>query len=91
MPAPIEKSLLNALGELAAAVKAMPSANPKPDLLPLFTRIDELTKQLPTDTDPALLHYLQKKSYEKTRLHLQGRDAENRAGNCRHVLLEFTL
>jgi hypothetical protein len=62
----------------------MPPANPKPDLLQFFARIDELARQLPSDADPALLHYLQKKSYEKARLHLQGRDAENRAGNCRH-------
>jgi hypothetical protein len=91
MPAPVEKNLPDALGELDAAVKSMPSANPKPDLLPLFTRIDELTKQPPRDTDPALLRYLRKKSCEQARLHLQGRDAENRAGNCRHVWLEFTL
>jgi hypothetical protein len=84
VPAPIEKNLLAALGELDAAVKSMPSANPKPDLLPFFAHIDELAKQLASDADPALLHYLQKKSYEKARLHLQGRDAENRAGNCRH-------
>ena len=85
MPAPVEENLLTALGELAAAVKAMSTAAPKPSLLPLFNRIDELAKQLPADTDPALLHYLQKKSYEKARLYLQGRDAENQAGNCRHV------
>jgi hypothetical protein len=85
MSEPVKKTLLNVLGELDAAVKAMPSANPKPDLLPLFARLDELAKQLPADTDPALLHYLQKKSYAKARLHLQGRDAENQAGNCRHV------
>ena len=48
-------------------------------------RIDELAKQLPRGANPALLHYLQKKSYEKARLFLQGRDAENQAGNCRHV------
>jgi hypothetical protein len=85
MAAPIEKNLLAALGELAATVKAVPTANPKPDLLPLFARIDALAKQLPTDTDPSLRHYLQKKSYEKARLFLEGRDAENQAGNCRHV------
>jgi len=82
---PLEKSLLNALVELDAAVKAMPVANPKPNLLPIFSRLDELTKQLPHDADPQLLHYLHKKSYEKARLWLQGRDAENQAGNCRHV------
>jgi hypothetical protein len=81
----LEQDLLNALIKLENAVKAMPAANPKPSLMPLFNRLDELTKQLPRDTDPALLHYLHKKSYEKARLYLQGRDAENQAGNCRHV------
>jgi hypothetical protein len=82
---PLQEHLLDALVQLDDAVKAMPSANPKPNLLPLFSRIDELAKQLPRDTDPALLHYLHKKSYEKARLFLQDRDAENQAGNCRHV------
>jgi len=82
---PAEQVLLNTLWELDAAVKSLPAANPKPDLLPLFSRIDELTKQLPHDTDPALLHYLQKKSYEKARRHLEGRDAENPVGDCRHL------
>ncbi|HSY10422.1 MAG TPA: hypothetical protein VK840_05855 [Candidatus Dormibacteraeota bacterium] len=81
----LEKKLLNALIELDNAVKVMPMANPKPNLLPLFARIDELTKQLPRDADPALLHYLHKRSYEKARFFLQGRDAENQIGNCRHV------
>lgn len=81
----MERNLLDVLVELDNAVKAMPTANPKPNLMPLFNRIDDLTKQLPRDTDPALLHYLHKKSYEKARLYLQGRDAENQAGNCRHV------
>jgi hypothetical protein len=81
----LEKSLLDALVELDNAVKSMPTANPKPNLLPIFSRLDELTKQMPRDTDPTLLHYLQKKSYEKARLWLQGRDTENQMGNCRHV------
>jgi hypothetical protein len=81
----LEKNLLNTLVELDAAVKAMPSANPKLDLLKLFARIDELAKELPRNADPVLLHYLHKKSYQKARLFLQGREAENAAGNCRHV------
>jgi hypothetical protein len=81
----LETNLLNALIELENAVKAMPTANPKPNLMPLFNRLDELTRQLPRNADPALLHYLHKKSYEKARLFLQGRDAENQLGNCRHV------
>ena len=84
-PVNILQNILTALLELEKAVKKMPAANPKPDLRPLFARIDELTKQLPRDADPTLLHYLHKKSYEKARLFLQDRDAENQAGNCRHV------
>lgn len=79
------KNLLDALIDLDNTVKTMATANPKPSLMPLFNRLDELTRQMPRDTDPALLHYLHKKSYEKARLYLQGRDAENQAGNCRHV------
>jgi hypothetical protein len=81
----LEKNLLNTLVELDVAVKAMPSANPKMDLLKLFAQIDELAGQLPRDTDPVLLHYLHKKSYQKARRFLQGREAENAAGNCRHL------
>jgi hypothetical protein len=79
-----EQTILQALIELDQQVKAMPTANPKPNLLPLFTRLDGLTRQLPPQTDPQLLHYLHKKSYEKARLFLEGRDAENAAGNCGH-------
>ena len=77
-----ENKILEALLELESAVRSMPAANPKPNLLPLFARLDELAGGLPRDTDPTLLHYLHKKSYEKARLFLQGREAENAAGNC---------
>jgi hypothetical protein len=78
----IEGAILKALVDLETAVRAMPAANPKPNLLPLFARIDELTRQLPKNAAPDLLHYLHKKSYEKARLWLEGRDAENARGNC---------
>lgn len=81
----VEQKLLSALQELDETVRRLPTANPKPGLLPLFGRIDELAAQLPAGTDPTLLHYLHKKSYEKAWLYLRGRDAENQAGNCRHV------
>ena len=81
----IKQTLLNALLELEKAGNSLRTTNPKPNLAALFARIDELAKELPRGTDPALLHYLQKKSYEKARLFLQGRDAENQVGNCRHV------
>jgi hypothetical protein len=85
MPSDSLQQLHAALAELSHAVAGMASANPKPNLVPLFARIDELTKKLLRDTDPSLLHYLHKKSYEKARLWLEGREAENKAGNCGHV------
>ena len=81
----MEKNILAALEELDGAVKSMATANPKPDLVALFARIDGLAGELPRQTDPVLLHYLHKRSYEKARLFLAGRDHENQAGNCRHV------
>ena len=77
-----EQRILDSLLDLERAVASMATANPKLNLLPLFTRIDELTRQLPRDTDPTLLHYLHKKSYEKARLFLRGREDENARGNC---------
>ena len=85
MPLPLEQQIAAALCDLEQAVKSMATANPKPDLMPLFRRIDDLTSQLPRNTDPMLLHYLHKRSYQKASLFLAGRDAENQLGNCRHV------
>jgi len=79
-----EQAILKSLVDLESAVQSMQSANPKPNLMPLFARIDELTRGLPRDADPTLLHYLQKKSYQKARLFLEGREEENQAGNCGH-------
>ena len=78
-----EQAILRSLVELENAVKSMSTVNPKPNLLPLFARLDELTRQLPKTAAPDLLHYLHKKSYEKARLLLEGRDAENARGACR--------
>jgi len=80
----IEKDILAALGELDAAVKAMPAASPKPDLMPIFARLDALTLNLPRETAPDLRHYMQRKSYEKARLWLLGRGSENARGSCGH-------
>ena len=77
-----EQALLQSLLDLEAAISSMPTADPKPDLVTHFNRIDELGKQLPSDTDPSLRHYIDKRSYQKARLFLQGRDEENKAGNC---------
>ena len=77
-----EKSILQTLVELDSTIKTMPTANPKPSLLPIFTRLDDLTRQLPKNASPELLHFMHKKSYEKARLLLEGRGAENARGNC---------
>lgn len=80
---PLERQILERLVELDDKVKSMPTANPKPNLLPLFQQIEELSDQLPHSTAPDLLHYLQKKSYEKARQWLEGRYAEIQKGGCR--------
>jgi hypothetical protein len=77
MNSPVEQELLDALAGLDKTIRAMPAASPKPSLLPLFTRIDELAGRLPTDADPELRHFLQRKSYEKARLLLQACNAKN--------------
>ena len=77
-----EQNILDALLELERTIEAMPRTTPKPGLLPRFARLDELTRALPAATEPVLLHYLQKKSYQKARLFLQGCEAENARGNC---------
>ena len=77
-----EQAILKSLIELDEAVKAMPKAGPKPNLPPIFARLDELTRRLPKNTAPDLMHFLHKKSYEKARLWLEGRGAGNARGNC---------
>ena len=78
----IERNILDSLNELDAAVKTMATANPKPNLLPLFARIEALANELPRSTAPDLLHYMQRKSYEKARLWLQGHFDEIQKGRC---------
>jgi hypothetical protein len=73
----IEQALLDALKQMEAAV-AVANTEPKPNLMAHFDRIDAL----PTGTDGELRHYLEKKSYEKARLFLEGRFAEIKKGGC---------
>ena len=79
---PTEQNILDTLLELERTIESMPRTTPRPSLLPLFARLDDLTRALPATADPTLLHYLHKKSYQKARLFLQGREAENARGNC---------
>lgn len=80
-----EQTVLETLLDLEAKVATLKTAQPKPNLLPIFERLQALTRALPASTHPDLLHYLHKQSYQKARLFLQGRDAENAQGNCGHV------
>jgi hypothetical protein len=69
-----EREILDTLLELeqAAGRKWAPGL-PKPDLRPIFARLDDLASQLPADAPPDLRHYLQRKSYQKARAFLQQR------------------
>jgi hypothetical protein len=78
----IEQSILKALDELDTAAKSMTTASAKPNLLPIFERLDHLANQLPQGANPELQHFLARKSYEKARLLLQGRGPENARGKC---------
>jgi len=64
----IEQALLRSLEELEQAAAAKTRGEPKPDLLKIFTRIDDLGAQLPPGSDSALIHYIRRRSYEKARL-----------------------
>jgi hypothetical protein len=75
----IEKAILQTLRELDERVKTLATASPKPDLRPLFQRLDELTQDLPPDADGELRHFLSRKSYAKARAHLEGRAPERGA------------
>jgi hypothetical protein len=84
MMTPSEQLLWESLMELDRAAKSMSDGGSRPNLLPLFERIDLLAGQLPRETAPELLHYLHKKSYGKAKLWLEGHEAENAPGNCGH-------
>lgn len=73
-----EQQLLDTLLELEDAIARI-NAEPKPDLMKIFGRLDKLTSEIPKDSPPDLLHYLHKKSYQKARLFLQGQDPEQGA------------
>ena len=78
----VEQQLLETLLELERAIQGGSGPGPKPSLRPLFERLDSLAAQLPRGTDPDLLHFLHRKSYQKARLWLEGRNAENARGTC---------
>jgi hypothetical protein len=77
-----EQKILEALVALDQAVDQMRLPGPKPNLLPLFSRIEDLARELPAGSDPDLLHYLHKKSYQKARQLLEGKTPAPASGAC---------
>lgn len=69
---PFENAAWEALVALEAAVAAARPPAPNPALRPALARIEELTKQIPGEVDPQLRHYLQRGSFQKARLWLEG-------------------
>jgi len=78
----LEQRIHGQLVDLERTVASMATTTPKPSILPLLAELSRLTGELPAGTDPRLLHYLHKHSFEKARLFLEGREAENARGNC---------
>lgn len=79
----VERQVLASLRELDAMAKAMKNASPKPNLIPVFDRLDKLARELGPGADHQLLHYLHKKSYEKALRHLEDREAQSASGVSR--------
>ena len=80
----IEQAIFTALNDLDQKVKMINQSSTKPDLQSVFARLDELAARLPRGSNPELLHFLQRKSYEKARLLLAGQGSENQRGACGH-------
>ena len=55
---------------------------PRLDLRIRLRELDDLNGQLPSDADPELRHFLQRRSYEKARLLLEDRSGEIQRGGC---------
>ncbi len=68
-----ERKILNTLLELEQSARLMASSQSQPALRLLLARLDKLASDLPADTPPELLHYLERKSYQKALAFLQKR------------------
>ena len=79
-----EQSIYDCLVDLESKVAQMQTADPKPNLVPIFEQLDALARSLPPSTDGELLHFLHRKSYEKARLLLEGKRGEVKRGSCGH-------
>ena len=71
-----ESSILDGLHALEAAITAGRPPAPNLALRSALARLDELTAAMPPTTKADLRHYLQKRSYQKARILLEGGDPE---------------
>jgi hypothetical protein len=71
----VEHELLEALVRLERVV-GTGAPGPKPGLAEALQGIQDTARRLPPGTSGELLHYLGKRSYEKARLWLEGKDPE---------------
>ena len=79
----LESKVLEQLNALEAGIAGIRDGiEPKPNLMPIFQELDRLESTMAPREAPRLRHYLQNKSYEKAKLWLLGRDAENLPGVC---------
>ncbi len=74
----VERELLDALVGLEG-VAGSGAPGPRPGLAEALRRVEEAARRLPAGTSGDLLHYLGKRSYEKARLWLEGKDPEQGA------------
>lgn len=74
----LERELLATLVDLEQEVGTAARTGRRPDVISRVNRLRELTASLPPESDPMLFHCLQRHSWEKARLALEGRGAEVR-------------
>ena len=77
-----EQQLLDSLETLKNAVEQLASQKAKLDLIGLFAKSTTTRRRFHRALTPRYRTHFQRKSYEKARPFLLGRDAENASGNC---------
>lgn len=76
----LEQALLIALQDLDREVVDAAAAGRRPEMVPRVMHLRELASTLPPGTDPMLMHCLERHSWEKARMILDGRRSEVRHG-----------
>jgi hypothetical protein len=68
----LEKAIYNVLVEIEETGRQMRAAGLEPDLGPLLSGVDAISKKLPQETNPELLKHLRAKDYHQARIFLKG-------------------